>query len=400
MPLHSRTILALASLMVLGAAASDAVIAVIPAIANGSGVSIAHAQLLISCFIGGYSLGQIPSGVMADRYGRRPILYISLALFCVASLLCYVTTDFDTLLLFRFIQGLGASAGAVLARTIARDTSSGVELARLLAVLGAALSTTTIVAPLVGSLFVSYASWTDLFLLYLIQGAATLALCFACIPETHPELKLKQTGTARVRRARLLPLKECALIYFKSRQSVWAMGIMAFAFFGFATILSSFGTLCIEIYGLTFTRAGLLLSLATVFFVAGNLVSHRFVASYGSLPLVNLSIILFCTSALGFTLLYSLEVSSVAAFWMASSTYFAGIGLLFPVISSIALSPLPAVAGLASSILGSVQTFFAFMGSLLVARFYQHDISHVSYLVMAAAIALIITHKCRPEIRV
>ncbi len=385
-------------LIMMGAAASDAIIPIIPAIANDAGVDIGHAQLMITLFIGGYSFGQIPSGYLGDRFGRLPTLYAGTILFCLASVLCLLLNDFNHLLAARFLQGVGASTGAVLSRGIARDLRGGVELARLLAILGVALSTTTVMAPLLGAWVASYIHWSWLFAFFVAQGLVTLTLCYLWLEETHPRIRAEKLNADAKSTPRMLPLKECARLYFASKQSVWATGMMAFGFFGMMSILCSFGTIVIQYHGLAMKHAGPLMSLGILFFVAGNVFSHRLVAGMGSLKLVQISVVLFCASALVFMISWFLRSELVSAFWFASVLYFFGIGLLFPNISSIALNPLPGVAGFASSILGTIQTFFAFLAALIGGLLYSGDFSNVAFGVLASAIASLALYQIRPAI--
>lgn len=382
----------------MGAAASDAIIPIIPAIASDAGVSIGHAQLMITLFIGGYSVGQIPSGYFGDRFGRLPTLYAGTILFCLASFLCLLLDDFNQLLAARFLQGVGASTGAVLSRGIARDLRGGVALARLLAILGVALSTTTVVAPLLGAWVASYIHWSWLFAFYVIQGLITVVLCYLWLEETHPRIRAEKSNASNEPMGRMLPLKECARLYFASKQSVWATGMMAFGFFGMMSILCSFGTIVIQYFGVSLKYAGPLLSGGILFFVAGNVFSHRLVASLGSLKLVQVSVILFCASALAFTLSWYLKSELLSTFWLASVLYFFGIGLLFPNISTIALNPLPGVAGFASSILGTIQTFFAFLAALIGGMLYSGDFSNVTFGVLATALATLALYQRRPVV--
>ncbi len=382
----------------MGAAASDAIIPIIPAIAESASVDIGHAQLMITLFIGGYSVGQIPSGYLGDRYGRLPTLYAGMVLFCIASLLCLLADDFNQLLAARFLQGIGASTGAVLSRGISRDLRGGIELARLLAILGVALSTTTVLAPLLGALVASYMHWSWLFAFYVVQGLTTIVLCYLWLEETHPRIKAEKAGTSPNLAPCMLPLKDCARIYFASHQSLWATGMMAFGFFGMMTILCSFGTIVIQYHGVPMKYAGPLLSAGILFFVAGNVFSHRLVASMGSLKLVRFSVMLFCSSAVAFTLSWYLQSSLLSTFWFACILYFFGVGLLFPNISSIALNPLPGVAGFASSILGTIQTFFAFIAALLGGILYSGDFSNVTFGVLATAVASLLLYQIRPSI--
>ena len=70
----------------------------------------------------GFAAGQLFVGPMSDRFGRKPVLVISLSLFVVASGLCAIAPDLETLSGARLLQALGASASMSVGRAIVRDT--------------------------------------------------------------------------------------------------------------------------------------------------------------------------------------------------------------------------------------------------------------------------------------
>ena len=134
-PLTRLQIITLCALVCLASTSIDINIPAIPAIADAFAIPQGSGQLLISSYLVGFAMGQIPIGLLSDRYGRLPVLYLGLGVYIVATWMASQAGQFDTLLWARFIQGLAGAAGGVLARAIVRDTSDGIQLAKLSAML-------------------------------------------------------------------------------------------------------------------------------------------------------------------------------------------------------------------------------------------------------------------------
>lgn len=85
----------------------------------------------------GLALGQIFFGPLSDKYGRRPLLLVSMILFIVSTVFCLFAPDIYSFITLRLIQGIGGAGGIVISRSVATDKFSGKELAKMLAVIGA-----------------------------------------------------------------------------------------------------------------------------------------------------------------------------------------------------------------------------------------------------------------------
>ena len=87
--------------------------------------TVSMIQLGLTASMIGLAAGQIFFGPLSDMYGRKPILVSSLVLFCVATILCMYSGNITIFLYMRLLQGLGASGGIVLSRSVATDLYSG-----------------------------------------------------------------------------------------------------------------------------------------------------------------------------------------------------------------------------------------------------------------------------------
>ena len=77
----------------------------------------------------GLAIGQLMLGPISDRYGRKPALIISMLVFIAGAEISVFSTSMTFFLMCRLIQGMGASGGYFLARTIPADIFHGRELA-------------------------------------------------------------------------------------------------------------------------------------------------------------------------------------------------------------------------------------------------------------------------------
>jgi DHA1 family bicyclomycin/chloramphenicol resistance-like MFS transporter len=104
------------------AVSTDLYLPAIPQLVENLGASISQGQLTLSIFLLGFATGQLFYGSISDTYGRKPVLYLGLAIFLIATLGCATAQDMDTLIAARFVQGLGGASGPVLARAIISDS--------------------------------------------------------------------------------------------------------------------------------------------------------------------------------------------------------------------------------------------------------------------------------------
>ncbi len=117
--------------------------------------------------------------------GRKLPLYGGLVLFGIGSIGSAVATDIDVLVLFRFVQGLGAAAGMVIPRAVVRDLHTGIEAARLMSLLMLVFSISPILAPLTGSVIISFFGWRGVFWAVLVAAAIGIVLVATAQKETR-----------------------------------------------------------------------------------------------------------------------------------------------------------------------------------------------------------------------
>lgn len=182
----------MASLMSLNALAIDIMLPALGLISDDFGLPDTNdRQWVITSYIYGMAMGSILYGSLADRYGRKPVLLVTAAIYIIFGVLCAFAWDYDLLLIARFIQGLAASAMGVLANSIIRDRYEGDAMARMMSTIMMVFMIVPIIAPMLGQ-FVLFAAgdWHAIFLVLSLSGIGLFLWVMIRLPETlHPDDK-------------------------------------------------------------------------------------------------------------------------------------------------------------------------------------------------------------------
>lgn len=185
-PSRVRLALVLGALIALGPLTIDTYLPALPEVGRDLGASGTTVQLTLTGTLVGLALGQIVIGPLSDAYGRRLPLLLGTGLHVLASALVAVAPSIEILTVLRLLQGVGASAGAVIGLAIVRDLFTGraaaTMLSRLMLVMGAA----PVLAPTLGAGLLTWVSWRGVFLFLAGYGLVMLAVVTAGLPETLP----------------------------------------------------------------------------------------------------------------------------------------------------------------------------------------------------------------------
>jgi len=178
-------IILLGALTTFGALSIDMYLPALPTIAREFRAPIGAAEHTLTTFFLGFAAGQALFGPLADRFGRKPPLYVGLALYAATCLFCALSTGVEMLMFARFFQAIGACAGGVIARACVRDIFGPDETPRVFATMMLVLSVAPLIAPFLGGYFLLWASWRAIFWFqFAIGGLAAVAIAIR-LPETH-----------------------------------------------------------------------------------------------------------------------------------------------------------------------------------------------------------------------
>lgn len=184
--MHDREFVALmASIMALNALAIDTMLPAFPAIGADLHVADPNSlQFMITSYMLSNAVGSLVAGPLADRYGRRPMLLLSITFAFIGGLASAITPSYEALLVVRCVHGFFAAGLGVLAVSIIRDKFEGDKMARLMSLIIIIFLAVPVIAPSLGQIVISVASWREIF--HVLAAAAAIVFVWAWfrLPET------------------------------------------------------------------------------------------------------------------------------------------------------------------------------------------------------------------------
>lgn len=371
----AKNAIVLGLLTAMGPLAIDMYLPALPAIAFDLGAGTAATQMTLTAFFLAFGLCQIVYGPVSDMVGRKPPLYFGLTLFTLGSIGCAVSPGIEWLIFFRFVQGLGASAAMAIPRAIIRDLHTGVEAARLMSLVMLVFSVAPILAPLSGSALIVPFGWRAVFVATATLSALGFLLVAVLLPETRPPGSRVTFGFGNALSGfgRLLRDRRFLGLTF-----IGGLGMSSFFAF-----LASSSFVYMDHFGLTPTQYSFAFSVNAIGFVGASQFAAKLGARFGMARVVNaavwsyavFSLILFGVIAAGVDSLPVLIVLLVPAF--------ASLGLVIPSTMVLALEEHGHIAGMASSLGGTLQMVTGGIMIVIVSLFFDG-----TALPMVTAIAL------------
>ncbi|MBX3486808.1 MAG: multidrug effflux MFS transporter [Candidatus Paracaedibacteraceae bacterium] len=156
-----------------------------PRIAQAFAVEENLVELTLTIYLTGFAIGTLFWGFLSDRFGRKPCILMAFSLYLIGCVGCGMSPSINNLVLFRFIQGLGGSAGSVLGQAICREAFHGADRGRVFASVGSALSLSPALGPTLGGLITQNFDWPVVFAVLALLGLSVLTLVHFRLPETN-----------------------------------------------------------------------------------------------------------------------------------------------------------------------------------------------------------------------
>ncbi|MEO0393776.1 MAG: multidrug effflux MFS transporter [Pseudomonadota bacterium] len=347
----------LAALIALGPFTMSLYTPSMPAIALALATSDALVQTSIAIFLVAVAAGQLVYGPLSDRYGRRPILFMGYALFILASIICALAQTIDQLLMARFLQGLGASSGAVMSRAIIRDLFEKADIAKMLSFVSMALAIAPAIGPLLGGQLQDHFGWQSNFIILALSGLVLLVVVAISMPETNRDIVVPSGDTAVKGPGYFLRAYGSVL---STRQFLGYAAPVAGALAGIFSFHSVGPFVLIDQLGVAPTAYGwfTLMSVSGYFF--GAFISNRLAGRVPGDRMIVTGLGIAGLAALGMVILGWLAMAGTVTltplgFMPPMIGWALSAGLIMPNGATGALQPFPRIAGTASALLGSLQ---------------------------------------------
>ena len=343
-----------AAVMAVNAVGVDLMLPALPAIGHDLGVAQANQrQWIVTAYILGFGLGQLVYGPLADRFGRKIVLIVTLLGFIAASVFAAGSATFAALLGARVLQGLFSASTRVLSVAIVRDRFSGRRMAKTMSLAQMIFFLVPILAPTIGQFLLGFGPWRTIF--HALAAFATIVLAWSLIrlPETLSADDRTPISLASLGTNYRLTLTNRYSVGYAVAASMTFGGIIAFVSSAQQIFVDEFGA------GTRFTVlfAICAFSMACASFANSRLVERlgtRVISQAGVLTLIALSLVHVATIAL--------SAETLVSFIVLQALSMTCIGLCGSNFGAMAMEPVGHIAGSASS----VQGFIVSIGAVIV----------------------------------
>ncbi len=356
-------IVLMAALMSLNALAIDAMLPALDEIASAFTVEDPNRrQLVVGVYLLATGFGALVPGLFADRYGRRPVLFVSLGIYLVASLLCMIAPTFEVLLGLRALQGFGTAGLMVLPAAIIRDRFDGDRMARLLSMIFIVFMLVPVLAPTMGQAVLVVASWEWIFFALGVFGLAAAVWACLRLPETLDPRNRQNIDPRTI--AYNLPLT------LRTRSSVGYVLGGGLTFGGVFGYINSAPQLIGGHFGAE-EQFPLIFGASAATLAFSSFANSRIVERFGARRVSHTALIAFIVVSLVQVYAAEAHADSLAWFFPLISINLCLLGFLGSNFGSIAMQPFFNSAGAASSVQASIRMLLGAVMGIVIGQFYD-----------------------------
>ncbi|QLD11203.1 multidrug effflux MFS transporter [Microbacterium oleivorans] len=354
---YALLVITLGLLHTLGTLTVDIYLPAFPLIGDEFDASQAVVQFTFTGAMVGMMFGQLTIGPWSDRVGRRLPLVLSSVAHVAASVLCATAPTIEILIAARFLQGAASAATVVVTIAIVRDLFIGTKMLRLLANLALIYGTAIVVGPFLGSQLLLVMDWRGVFFSLAGYAAVIGILAASTLAETLPASRRRQPGLAPI----LASYRAVAL----DRQFMGLSLVGGFAWGGMYAYLSSSSFLFQQTLGLSQWQYGLAFASHAVFMLAGSQLASLAITWWPARRLLAFATVSLLVAPVALLLLHGTGWGLWAVLpplWL----FTLALGIAKPCVQTLAMSRVTHHAGVASSLLGGLNTGVGALATPLV----------------------------------
>ena len=329
-----------------------------PEIVHAFGTTEAAVKMTLSLYFAGFAIAQLFCGPLSDGLGRKPLVQGFLGIYQLASVKALLAPDIDTLIVARFLQGVGAAVGWSVARAVVRDLFTSERSARIMNLMGLILGIGPAMSPTLGGLIMEVAGWHAIFVAMLV-AAASIMLCV--------QFFMKETVRRNVSLIRPSALIRSYASVLANRYFVLAsivLGGSVGAIYTQATVLPF---ILMDRVGLSPSQFGVGMLMQSGFYFMGSLAVRRLLGRFGAVRLILPGMIMVAIGSVALAVGLRVFPPTFLGVMGPVAVHAFGIAFVMPAITTAVLAPFPHIAGAASSMSGFFQMGFGLLGGIACA---------------------------------
>lgn len=346
------------------------------------GISRTILSQSLAVYLLAFAVSTLIWGPLADRFGRRRVILVSMTLYSLGSIGCALAESAETFMFLRIVQGLAASGGFIAGRAMIRDAHDAESAHRAMSQVMLLFAIAPAIAPVLGSWLHDHLGWRSIFWFLSIFGSM-LVLMGLFIKETlvdEHRRSIHPTAVIRVYISALLHQRFPALVLSVS-----------FAFAGLFLYIAGAPTVVYDFLGLGSQDFGWLFIPMVTGLMLGASISSWLAHRWPPQRTISAGLML---------MIFASVLNIIAVNWAPASIFFVigplvfyviGLALMMPAITVLALDCLPTHRGTAASLQSFLQTatsaaVASFAVPLLHARWLFFVLGQLVFLLLATGL--------------
>lgn len=364
----------LGGLSVLGFLATDMYLPAFAAMQEDLQTPAAAISASLSLFLAGFAFAQLLWGPLSDRFGRKPVLLLGLAIFAVGCLGMLSVRDATWLLVLRFVQAVGVCAAAVTWQALVTDYYPANRTNRIFATIMPLVGLSPALAPLLGSWLLAHFDWqaifATLFAITLVLMLPAFALRPAHKKEAHADAKpitFTSLLSAKAYRGNVLIYAACSASFF-----AWLTG----------------SPFILHDMGYSPAAIGLSYVPQTIAFLVGGYGCRAALQKWEGQQMLPWLLVLYALSVIGTWAVGFIPGAGLAEILIPFCVMAIANGAIYPIVVAQALRPFPQATGRAAALQNTLQLGLCFLASLVVSALIATPLVTTTS-VMLATVALV-----------
>lgn len=318
-------------------------------------------QWVIASFVISFGLSQLGYAVIADRFGRRPILLLCLALYSLSSFAAAAAPNFTLLLIARVIQGVATAGAQVMVVACIRDCYAGRLMAKVNSLSFMVFLSAPVIAPWLGQQLLKIASWPSIFIALGIYAGLMTLWVFWRLPETMHKDDRRPIAWGAFRAAALQTIRNRTSLGYTLAGMFILSGWLGFIDSAQQAFTDVFHAL--DLFPAVFALCAISMAIAA-------LINSRLVERFGMRRLSHSALLAFVLATIAQAFAAFMGWDTLLHFTILQFLVMFALGLLEGNFPALSMEPLGHIAGTAAAIQGFItMSGSAFVGIFIGLRF-------------------------------
>lgn len=340
-----------------------------PALQSHFHLSPFFVEALLSINFIGYCLSLFVAGSLADRYGRKPILLFGIIIFIIGSMLCLWTTSYPSLLVGRFLQGIGIAAPVILSFLIIADRYPLKQQQFLMAIMNGVNNMAAGLAPVVGSYITLYLGWQGNFRVLLLLGIIAFVMIVFFIP----------MNTLHEQKER--PMASGYVSLFQSKPLVLLMAHMVLMSVPYWIFVGMSPLLYIKSLGVSLSHFGYYQGALALVFGLGSVLLGLVIKRCQQKPLLWVSCHIYIFGLISIVLVIVLGSYSPLLITLSFLPFIVGQIMPSNILYPLCLNLMPKAKGRIAAIIQAGRLVFCVLGLQLAGFYYQGTFQNIGIII-------------------